>query len=303
MNAVIFQLIEMVFMILLGYGCAKVNITGPEFNRFTSPVLTNVLLPATILKSMMGLNVSLGSDELFYVIALFFIMMGVAGCIGVIASRALKCSVDDRGVILCVIMYMNISFVGFPLVESYYGSEGMLFACLSCVPMNILMFSAGVAAISGDKTDGMKLKQILNVPLVATLVGVVFMAMNFRIPEVVIETIHSLANATVPVSMIILGSSLAAIPFKSAFNDFRIYVVAAMRLIICPVATYLLLKLFVKDEVLLGTITILASTPVAVLMTPLCVQYGRDDQLPSKSIFISTLLSVFTMPLIIWLFL
>ena len=300
MNAVILQLTEMVLMILLGYGCAKVNITGPEFNRFTSPFLTNVLLPATILKSMTGLNITMDSGMLFYVIALFFLMMGVAGCVGKFLSVTLKLPAEDRGVMLCVVMYMNISFVGFPLVESYYDSEGMLFACLSCVPMNILMFSAGVSTISGNKNDGLKLKQIFNIPLIATLIGVVFMMLHLELPNFIVKTIDSLAGATVPVSMIILGSSLSAISVKAAFDDLRVYIAVIMRLIVCPICTYLILKLFVKDDVLVGTITILAATPVAVLVTPLCVQHGKNDQLSSKSIFISTLLSIFTMPLLIW---
>jgi predicted permease len=103
--------------------------------------------------------------------------------------------------------------------------------------------------------------------------------------------------------MIILGSSLAAIPIKEALGDFRIYAIAVARLLICPILTFLLLQLFVDNLILIGAITILSSTPVAVLMTPLCLQYGKSDALSSKSIFISTVLSVFTMPVVIWLLL
>ena len=110
-------------------------------------------------------------------------------------------------------------------------------------------------------------------------------------------------NATVPISMIILGSSLAAIPAAEALGDVKIYIIAAARLLMCPILTNLLLRLFVDNQILIGAVTILASTPVAVLMTPLCVQYGKSDALSSKSIFISTVLSVFTMPAVIWLLL
>ena len=198
---------------------------------------------------------------------------------------------------------MNISFVGFPLVETYYGSEGMFYACLSCVPMNLLMFSAGVATISGNKANGINLKQLLNIPLIATVIGIVIMMIELPLPGVVSSTIYSLAAATIPVSMIILGSSLAGIPIRTAFNDVGIYVTTFVRLIVCPVVTNLILRLFVDNEMLIGTVTILASTPVAVLMTPLCVQYGKSERLSSKSIFISTVVSMVTMPLIIWILL
>lgn len=303
MTAVINKLTEMVIMIIVGYVCAKLQITGPEFNRHTSKVLTNVLLPATILKAMTGLGGNASNGELLYVIFLFFIMMGIAGVIGIIFSRILPIEKTERGVLIGVIMYMNISFVGFPLVETYYGAEGMFYGCLSCVPMNILMFSVGVAGISGNIRDGIGVKQLLNVPLLSTFLGIIIMVLKLQLPPVLSSTISSVAGATIPVSMIILGSSLAAIPTKSAFGDITAYIIAFARLLLCPIATYFVLRTFVADQMLIGVVTILASTPVAVLMTPLCVQYGKSDVLPSKSIFISTVLSMITMPFVIWLLL
>lgn len=303
MYAVISKLTEMVIMIIIGYICAKVNLTGPEFNQHTSKVLTNVLLPATILKAMSGLGGEITNKELVYVIFLFFLMMGLAGAVGILLSRVLSIDQSDRGILIGLVMYMNISFVGFPLVETYYGAQGMLFACLSCVPMNLLMFSVGVAGISGNSRDAVNLKKILNVPMISTLLGIVIMVLKLQIPSLLYGTINSVANATVPISMIILGSSLAAIPAAEALGDVKIYIIAAARLLICPILTNLLLRLFVDNQVLIGAVTILASTPVAVLMTPLCVQYGKSDALSSKSIFISTVLSVFTMPAVIWLLL
>lgn len=303
MSAVITKLTEMVIMIIIGYICAKVNLTGPEFNQHTSKVLTNVLLPATILKAMSGLGGEITNKELVYVIFLFFLMMGLAGAVGILLSRVLSIDQSDRGILIGLVMYMNISFVGFPLVETYYGAQGMLFACLSCVPMNLLMFSVGVAGISGNSRDAVNLKKILNVPMISTLLGIVIMVLKLQIPSLLYGTINSVANATVPISMIILGSSLAAIPAAEALGDVKIYIIAAARLLMCPILTNLLLRLFVDNQILIGAVTILASTPVAVLMTPLCVQYGKSDALSSKSIFISTVLSVFTMPAVIWLLL
>ena len=303
MSAVITKLTEMVIMIIIGYICAKVNLTGPEFNQHTSKVLTNVLLPATILKAMSGLGGEITNKELVYVIFLFFLMMGLAGAVGILISRVLSIDQSDRGILNGLVMYMNISFVGFPLVETYYGAQGMLFACLSCVPMNLLMFSVGVAGISGNSRDAVNLKKILNVPMISTLLGIVIMVLKLQIPSLLYGTINSVANATVPISMIILGSSLAAIPAAEALGDVKIYIIAAARLLMCPILTNLLLRLFVDNQILIGAVTILASTPVAVLMTPLCVQYGKSDALSSKSIFISTVLSVFTMPAVIWLLL
>ena len=300
MTAVVSKLSEMVIMIIIGYICAKLKLTGPEFNRHTSVVLTNVLLPATILKAMTVLGGDVNDGEVAFVIFLFFLMMGIAGVVGILFSRVLPIQKDERGILIGVIMYMNISFVGFPLVESYYGSQGLFYACLSCVPMNLLMFSVGVAGISGNMAESLNLKRLMNLPLISTVIGIVLILFGWKLPGIANSCIASLASATIPISMIILGSSLAAIPMRSALGDGKIYVITFARLILCPLITNLILRTFVNNEMLIGVVTILASTPVAVLMTPLSVQYGKSDVLPSKSIFISTVLSVLTMPTIIW---
>ncbi|MBQ3009960.1 MAG: AEC family transporter, partial [Oscillospiraceae bacterium] len=103
MGAVVNQLAQMVLMILIGYICAKVKISGPEFNKYTSAVLTNVLLPATILKSMTGLTTGVNNGEVLFVIVLFFLMMGIAGAIGKLASVLYPFEKEERGIILCLV--------------------------------------------------------------------------------------------------------------------------------------------------------------------------------------------------------
>ena len=104
-------------------------------------------------------------------------------------------------------------------------------------------------------------------------------------------------------SMIIIGTSLGAVSIKDAVTDWRIYVISLIRLIVCPIVVYYLLSLFMSNPTIVGIITIEAATPAAMVLTVLCLQYDRDDSLASKGIFISTVLSMVTIPFIIWLLL
>ena len=304
MSAAAITMLKMVLMMLVGFVCAKLKVTGPEFNKYASSLMANVLLSATILKSIISLETTVSNGTLFYVFALYFIMMGIAYVLAKIMSKLLPATEGDRAVLLCLAMYMNVAFIGFPLVDAVYGpGEASFYACLSAMPFNMLMYSAGVISLRGKSAEKIGFKFLLNAPLIATLIGVVVFLAKISVPELLSDTISTLAGATVPISMIILGTSLGNISFKAAFDDWRIYVFCAVRLIICPIVVFYALSLFVVNEMLVGVITILSATPSAVVLTPLSIQYDKNEHLCSKGVFISTVLSAVTLPLIIGLLL
>ncbi len=295
------KMTEMVLLMLVGFVCAKIKTTGPEFNKYASVLLTNVLLPATILKSSIGVESAISNGEVFFVLLMYTVMMGIAYVIGKLTVKLLPIKAGESGVMLCIVMYMNVAFIGFPMAEAVYGPQASFYAALSCMPFNALLFSAGTVSLQGGGKIGPKC--LLNAPLIATAIGIVLFLLNIPVPQVIFGTIGSVAGATVPVSMIILGTSLAGMDLKSSFNDWRVYAASLVRLVLCPIAVYFTLRLLTDNEVLLGTVTILSATPSAVALTALCIQFGVDEKLASKGIFISTVLSAATLPFIIWLLL
>lgn len=81
------------------------------------------------------------------------------------------------------------------------------------------------------------------------------------------------------------------------------YAVAAVKLLAAPVLVWLVVRLFVTDELLLGVTVILASAPTAMLATLFAISADKDEGYASECVFIGTVLSAVTMPLMIWLLL
>jgi predicted permease len=92
-------------------------------------------------------------------------------------------------------------------------------------------------------------------------------------------------------------------PVKETMSDWRMYALSFVRLIICPIVVWFLFRFFVQDETMLGVMTIMASAPVAMIVNVLAIRYDKDERYVSRGIFISTILSAASMPLIIWLLL
>ncbi|MCI9468703.1 MAG: AEC family transporter [Oscillospiraceae bacterium] len=304
MSEVISKMIMLVALMFIGYFCAKLKITGPEFNKNISAVMMDVFLSATILNSVINVEPTMSNGEIFYIVLLFGLMMAIAIALSWLTVKLLRVPKSESGIIMCLVTYMNTAFVGFPIVETVYGPEAVFYASLSGIPFNLIIYSVGTITLCGGATgEKIPLKKIFTPPLVVTLIGAVIFAFRIPFPKVVEDTVSTLAGATIPISMLIIGTSLGAIPIKAAVTNWRIYLVSLIRLLVCPIVTYFLLSLFVSNEVIVGIITIEAATPAAMVLAVLCIQYDLDDSIASEGIFISTVMSMVTIPFVIWLLL
>lgn len=301
LSTVFAKMAMLILIMLLGYLCARIGITGPEFNKRVTPLVMNVLLTATILNSVLSVPDFSGVEIIDYVVVTT-VMTVLCLLVAWWLPRLLRTPVGDVGAMRLVTAFTNVGFVGLPVVAAIYGSEMVFFASLANIPFNILLYSIGAVQLSDRKGARFDWHAVLNMPVIATLVSVVLLLSRIHVPAVLADTISTLAGATIPLSMLIIGTSLGAISVRAALTDWRVYAVSAVRLLVCPVLTWLVLRPFAGGA-LLGIPVLLAACPSAMVVTALCLQYGRSDAFASKCIFLNTILSAVTMPLVIWLLL
>ena len=99
----------------------------------------------------------------------------------------------------------------------------------------------------------------------------------------------------------IIGCALSDIPIRDVFSNWRLYVVAVLKLMAIPAAASLLLRPVLTDPVVLGVVVAVMAMPIASNFTMLSAQYDRDQRLASSATFITTLLSVVTIPVLMGL--
>ena len=145
-------------------------------------------------------------------------------------------------------------------------------------------------------------RDILSVPVLATLAALVLFLLQPPVPAVVRELINAMSGATMPLSMVVIGSSLGSVSLADAFRNKKLYLVSFIRLILAPVLVALLANLLVSDPLLRLTCIIIAACPSAVIISVLAIQYGKDYVFTSEGILQSTALSMLTIPLILYFF-
>ena len=290
------KMLIFVVLMAMGYVFARTKYVSDSFVKDASKLVLNVFTPATILYSVLDSNMS--TEELFASIAAMTVMILISYAVGFAAVKLLRVKGKTAATFELLISTMNTMFIALPVAEQLYGSKAVFFVSISCLPTNFVLYSYGIWRFTGNG-QGSKFdpKKIFSVQLVATVIAIVLFLVKPPIPGAAKELLKSLSGVTMPLSMFVVGASLASVGVFEAFKEKTGYITSFFRLIVCPALVYLVLRLFISDPVLLKTTVITAAAPSGVIVTILSVQYDKDYVFSSKGILLCTILSMFVYPL------
>lgn len=299
---VIFEKMALLVIILaLGYICAKTKLVGPEFNKGLSKMVMNVFLAGMILSSVINKDLDMTKGDMLFGIGMLTVMQLICLAIGYITPAAMRINNGDKGMYRLVTSFSNLGFMGVPVIAAVYGENAIFLASLGNIPFSILLYTVGVMFIQreSENKEKINIKSMINVPIIATVIATVIFMFEIPMPLIVEDVAGMLSDACIPLSMMCIGLSLGNVSIKDAFIHPRIYGMNFMRLLVAPVAVWLVLRFFITDIVMLGSIVIVAACPPAVICAILGMDYGRDGVEASETIFVGTVLSMFTIPLLI----
>ena len=141
MGPVLTQMGILVFIMAVGFVCTKIGVTDQEFTRSSSKVVLNVFLVFTILNSVTTAELELSFSDLGADMLIYCVMLIIPAIIGLLGAKLLRMDAARGGIAAFSVCFTNTVFVGFPLVEAVYGSEGLLLATISNIPYNIIVYT------------------------------------------------------------------------------------------------------------------------------------------------------------------
>ena len=297
MSALLTKMALFVIVILIGMLGARKKILTKDFNRGLSWLVVNIFIVAAIINSVISMDASsLTLRELGFILLISSVCYVVIYLIGALTVRLFRVEKEKAPQLELLMSAINNLFVTLPVVETIYGGKGAFIIALGCIPFNLLLFTYGIARLRGSG-GGFHPRDILSAPLAATLAAVLLFALRVPVPTPVRSILSSVSAATVPMSMLLVGSSLGSV------RDRSMILLAAERFVLAPVIVFFLMKLICRDDILSGAMVITAASPSAILVTALSLQTGRSGEYSSEGITVTTLLSMITIPLTVYLLL
>lgn len=297
MNTIVTQVIVLFLIMVVGYISRKRGFINTEVNKSLSELLLNVTLPFMIIASF---NFKFSKDMLNLGIKLFLISTVIHTVLLLLGSIIYKrFNEDEYKVLWFITVFSNCGFMGYPVVESIYGKIGLFYAALFNIPFNILMWTAGVFIFSGRGDKQNLRKAILNPGILSVFIGLIIFLFSVELPTPIIKTLEMVGSMTTPLSMIIIGSTLADAKIKSIFEGFSVYFGSFIRLIAIPLTVYFILNLFGLKDFYLNIPVIITAMPAAANTVIMAEKYGGNPEYASKVVFLTTILSVVTIPAIL----
>lgn len=304
-NVIIGQMIVLFSLMGLGFLLYRLHIFDLDTNNKLTTFVLSITTPCMVLDSVLRTEKYSDAHTIFTIIGIALITYIIMPFIGLLLSKILRTPYDETGLYIFMTVFSNIGFIGYPIMRAIFGNDSVFHTSLFGMVFNIMVFTLGVYLIGIGRQGSNKLnfKNLLTPGVICSLLALVLYLGHVRAPSIITNFTGMIGDMTTPLAMIIIGVTLGAMNLKKVFNEKRVYIYTLLKQLVLPIILYPIIAYFIKDAYLRGLTLIMIAMPVgssAVLFTN---KYGGDSELAAKTIFMTTLISVFTIPFIVYLFL
>lgn len=297
------QIAELFLMIFLGYLIVKAGLLKAEDSRVLSIIALYLIGPGAVINSFQiqysadvqkGLILAFATGLLIHVI--YTVITWIAGKI-----------FHFNGVEKASVMYTNCGNLIIPIVLALFGKDWIIYSSGYTVVYTMFIWSHGRMIVCEEKSISVR-KILGNINVIAIAVGLAMFVLHIRLPAMVRESMDSLTVMIGPISMILAGMIIAGMDLKKVFMFKRTYLVTFMKMILYPALALLVIKLTRLELLAAEGNTILlismlaAAAPTGATITQMAQVYDKDSEYASAIYFITTMLSIVTMPFMIWLY-
>lgn len=286
--------------------------------KFLSVMLLYILQPFVTFDSF--LNTAYDPEVLINIVIVFVftcVTIGAVLAVGSFAMRFTKFGKDVGGVIAYGGAFGNVGYMCIPFLQLMAPGDYViiLYATVSVVAFNLMAWTVGNFALTGDKRHISLKRALLNPPTLSFILALPLFLLNLnflkaegltgaalKVVSGIQEVIGLFSDMVGPLAMVLLGLKLADIRFGELFADGRVYIAAGIKLIFFPlfgVALTALMSLFMNVESISLNLIAMSAMPCAQNVIMFSTLYDKDSALAAKEVTVSTLLSIVTIPVML----
>lgn len=294
-NIVLNQILIMFILILVGYICYKLKIIDETLNRKLSDLLLLLVSPFLIFNSyqrefskelLAGLLISLG-------LAVITHLFGILAAYVFLRGRNPDVVIERFSVI-----YSNCGFIGIPIINGIFGSEGVFYITAYITIFNLFLWTQGLIMMNGVQSPKTMVKTLISPTLVSIILGFIFFITQLRLPPIIFDSMEYVAAMNTPLAMIIAGVTIAQTNIWKIFIKPRIYLAVFLKLIFIPVILLLIYSKLQLEVPVLAAAVLAAACPTGATGTVFAIRYQKNALYASEIFAMTTLGALITIPVI-----
>lgn len=297
-------------ILFTGWFLRKINFIDEKMDHSINKLIVYFAYPCLIVHNIGSLEAT--KDVMISFVVTFAISLTAFYLYGLICygyAKLRKFPREESHILEFAMVMPNNGFMGFPVALIFFGDMGLLLMLAHNAAMNFAIFTYGIKQLKRNYTDKRKatprsffkalLKLMLNPNILALIIGFLLSIFGKGIPSAVDEYLTYLGSISTPMAMIFIGSSLVGYRFADIIKSRVIIEASAVKLILLPLLTGLMVYFLPVTALMKSIIVLGACFPVAATVAMLAEQEGQDPGPASKTLFLSTVLSIVTVPVAI----
>ena len=300
MNTVEITIISIFLMIGIGYFLKRIDFLSENDIEALNKIVMYVCLPCMIFSALYSTNMGL-LPVLGVLPFIILIESAICGIIAFVILKSLHCDDKTMWSVLLPLLISNTAFVGYPVTLGVYGNQGFVMAvfCDLATTVIFLILSFILVLKFGGTIKNAFKKILLFPPLWAVVLGILFNLFNIPVNPVIDKSINYLADGAIPLIMISLG---LAINFKGfSRNKSLVGINSAIKLILCPIVTLAIVSYLGFSGLQHDVGIIEAAMPSGTMSLVLAISYKLDYELTSDCILVNAIISLLSLPILIFL--
>ena len=291
------EMLVILFCMATGVLAHKLGYLGGGTDQRLCRLILGITMPCVILGSVSSGDTLPSAGEILSILKVAVVFYGLGFLAAAFMPRLLGGTAKQQGVWRYCLVFSNMAFIGYPVSVALFGQEALFYAVILVLPFNLLSFSLGPLMLAGQAK--FRWQQLTSPCTIAAVVALVVALCHLNIPALAGECLNFVGSLTTPLSLLVVGSLLADLPFGQAFTSLRLWILTALRLLILPAVLWLVLKWTGIGTPLVNDVAvILMATPAALNGSMLAMEYGGDTECMAQSIFLTTLMSILTIPVL-----
>ena len=288
-------------LVAIGIYLYKKKVVDNTTSQKISVIIMDICNPALILASMLSGNVSATHEDLIEALiigALFYIFLVILGFILPIILRVER---NNQRFFNLMTVYTNVGFIGIPVARAILPENAILYVIVCNVMYSLLFYTHGITILGRGK-EKMNLKKVFSPGTIMALLALVVFWFDLKPPLIISSSISYIGNATVFLSMALLGVSIARSDITKGLKNIRIWAYILIRMILVPVALFFILRAAHCDDITILGICLMAEMPIGNLPLIQSEKMGEDTELLSSAITVSTIASMATITVLMSIF-
>ena len=298
-TAVIYRIGILAIIIFVGFAAVKTGYIEVKIKDALSKLIVKIVLPCLIISSISSKEIGKGVLKDFLTVFLMSVLcLAVLYGVGVLTAKIFKIPEGTAKVHRLLICLGNVTFVGYPVITAMYGEDGFFYAIIYWLVNDLFLWTFGVFSLQSGEKKGAVLKKMINPNTVAFTVAVFMLLFGIKLPPLLFDTVNGIGGLTTYLSMIFIGMALSEVDIREAVKKWWIFAAAPIKMIILPILFIYIFKACGIREIVLGAVVLEAAMPTQTVLTILANECGADYEYAACGMFVTTLLSLLTLPLI-----